>query len=330
MVEECPCCMPPCVVKFAPPGKTHQKITDGGVQVWVGDHGPYIPGSEGIQTIDSSPFVYVNKPASTFDSNTLRKVDSATGETLWSKKLPSNILAVAPSGNILVATFAAGPSTTRRLFNAAGTSVWTLTTTTQSDVGAAFTATDEIYTIYNGIGTSDLTYISAAGTILAGPTTVGVNWGSARSLSYGAGIVLTGHNRGANNLTTRAADPAGIGSSTIFWTADHGANVLGVAMMPNGGAVTVGVRTAGSKTTRCYDSSGTLLWSADHGAQVNCVAVDSSNNIYTGGNRTGSLTTRKYDSSGALVWSFDYGTTVFGICVDNAGGVYQCGSRITA
>lgn len=337
MVEECPCCAPPWINTIAPPAWTHQKLTDAGVIVWVADHGPFVPNSEGIRTSTGNPYVYLNKPASTFDSMTLRKVDAQTGATLWSQNYLSNMLAVAPSGNVLIGSNTV-TAETRRLIAPSGIALWDIavTGTRRPYVDAVFDAANEFYAFWNNVG-SDITvsHINASGTVLAQNST-GTAWGPGTSISYTPGMIVTSHNRGANNRTVRAADPANIGvSSAVLWTADHGANALGAAISPNGNVVTVGVRTAGNITTRCYNSAGSLLWSADHGGQVNCVAIDSSNNIYTGGAKVSGVTTRKYDSSGSLLWSFDYGLgkaggSVSSICVDNRGGVYQSGQRVTA
>jgi hypothetical protein len=81
----------------------------------------------------------------------------------------------------------------------------------------------------------------------------------------------------------------------------------------------------GSITTRKYNSSRVSQWTANHGATVNCIAVDGSGNVYTGGEVSGSYTTRKYNSSGSLQWSVNHGATVNAIAVDADGNVYTGG-----
>lgn len=310
--------------------RTHQKITDAGVSVWIGDHGPYIPNNEAIKTSDGNSYVYINKPASTVDSMTLRKINATTGAVIWSQNYPSNVLGVAPSGNVLIGSNTVTAETRKRIAPS-GTALWDIavTGTRNPYIDAVFNAADEFYTFWNNTG-SDITvsHIDASGTVLASNAT-GTAWGPGTSISYTPGMIATSHTRGANKKTVRAADPANIGvSSAVLWTADHGVDVYGVAISPNGNVITGGDRTLGNLTTRCYNSSGVLQWSADHGGRVNCVAVDASNNIYTGGDVVSGVTTRKYDSSGTLIWTQNYGASVFGICVDNAGGVYQSGRRV--
>lgn len=92
--------------------------------------------------------------------------------------------------------------------------------------------------------------------------------------------------------------------------------------------VTVGDRIS-STVLRAYDSDdGSALWTADHAATVNCVAIDASGNVYTGGSPAGTpnVTTRKYSQDGTLLWATNNIAIVRGIAVDSNGYVYTVGS----
>jgi hypothetical protein len=108
----------------------------------------------------------------------------------------------------------------------------------------------------------------------------------------------------------------------LLWTVDYGNNGLkDIAVDKNGNVIAVGTVISGINiTTKKYNSSGVLQWSVNHGNTVACVAVDSSNNIYTGGAISTfggvSRTTRKYNQNGVLQWSVNHFTTVTAIGVD--------------
>lgn len=89
-----------------------------------------------------------------------------------------------------------------------------------------------------------------------------------------------------------------------------------------------------------YDSSGTLQWAKTWGGGgwdlLSCVAVDSTDNIYTAGwtksfgaGETDALLL-KYDSSGTLQWARTWGEQgsdqLFGIAVDSTGNICAAGS----
>ena len=94
-----------------------------------------------------------------------------------------------------------------------------------------------------------------------------------------------------------------------------------------------------------YNSSGTLQWQRQiagggNTAAATCVACDSSNNIYVGGNYTTSYSrglVAKYNASGTIQWQIlvydtgsTNGTTLNAITVGSAGDVYICGSYYDA
>jgi hypothetical protein len=106
----------------------------------------------------------------------------------------------------------------------------------------------------------------------------------------------------------------------LLWTINYGSNSLqDIAVDKNGNVIVVG-GIVNTLTTKKYNSSGVLQWSVNHGNTVTCVAVDSSNNVYTGGGISTfggvSRTTRKYNQNGVLQWSVNHFTTVTAIGVD--------------
>ena len=95
--------------------------------------------------------------------------------------------------------------------------------------------------------------------------------------------------------------------------------------------ITVGQEGVESVTTRKYDFSGneiTVGWPVSSGNSARGVAVDSNNNIITGGGLIGNLTTRKYDSDGNLIWSRNHGAQVFGVAVDGNNNIITGGSVV--
>lgn len=85
----------------------------------------------------------------------------------------------------------------------------------------------------------------------------------------------------------------------------------------------------GRRTVAKYDpSDGSIVWKKDHKADCYCIAVDSSDNIYTGGDpNADGQTIRVYSSSGSLIRSISTGDSIYGIAVDGSGNIYATGKR---
>jgi uncharacterized delta-60 repeat protein len=84
-----------------------------------------------------------------------------------------------------------------------------------------------------------------------------------------------------------------------------------------------------------YNSSGTLQWQVTIGAASivdvgYCITVDSSSNVYIGGQTGTTCILAKYNTSGTLIWQKKYGLAnndkITGITIDSSGYIYTTGS----
>jgi hypothetical protein len=119
--------------------------------------------------------------------------------------------------------------------------------------------------------------------------------------------------------------------ATVNWSYNHGANLYGIAIAPDGRIAICG-EYSGGVGVRVLSENGVQLWSYIHGATapVRAVAFDSSGNLIIGGDYsdgTNLYTLRKLDYNGSVLWSkAANGTRTRCVAVDASGRVYAGGS----
>ncbi|MER2529177.1 MAG: SBBP repeat-containing protein [Candidatus Competibacter denitrificans] len=256
------------------------------------------------------------------------KLRASDGGVSWSKAHGANVRAVAATPtDVFFGGFAAAGSNTHRRYTSDGTLIWSgargagiygmiydpdpngpYVWTVGETVNSAQV---ERWAVSNGAGGAyyDNFYFLRA---------VGLGFYSVSGAVY---FVVAGV-----NSSPTADNVQGGPIAYATWTQNlHTVSIEALAVDSSGAIHIVGGVDVGSVTTRKFDSARTPLWTANHGAPVHCVAVDSSGNVYTGGDSDGSSTTRKYNASGSLQWSAHHGAAVRGIAVDSNGNVYTTG-----
>lgn len=134
----------------------------------------------------------------------------------------------------------------------------------------------------------------------------------------------------SSDITLRQYDDTGsqTGSAGMY---DDTYVYLGLAVSQTESG-TIYAATHGPYVTK-FSSAMSAAWTRQmhsSSGSIESVAVDASDNVYTGGTLAGSNTTRKYDSSGTLQWQKSHGDTVYSIAVDSSGNVYTGGVRTSS
>lgn len=146
-------------------------------------------------------------------------------------------------------------------------------------------------------------------------------------------LLYIGHNRSSSITTRKWYD-----SGTSIWTADHGNNVLAIAVDADGNVYTAG-RSATSgwnNVVRKYNSSGTQItdgWPVNIGLanSPTSLAIDDDGSVYVGSvwSSSSSRSARKYASSGgSVVWQVDVGD-VYGLAIADDGHIIAVGNTGT-
>lgn len=85
-----------------------------------------------------------------------------------------------------------------------------------------------------------------------------------------------------------------------------------------------------STTLYKYNQNQNLIWSYSHSAKVKAIAIDSSGNVYAGGDRNGSnITHFKITSTGSVAWTKDHGAAIESVALDSLGNPYFTGLQGT-
>jgi hypothetical protein len=203
----------------------------------------------------------------------------------------------------------------------------------------------------------------------AGSYTVTSSPGSFTATGASSPVTVSGLTNGtAYTFTVTAANPLGTGTassassavtpSTPYWLAtltratNNNSYQRGYAITKDssGNTYVTGrnneASAGGSMFIAKYSASGTVTWQRDlvdgassHQTWGQCIALDSSNNVYIGGqysNSSGGVEgiVTKYDSSGTYQWTKSVDPqglaaagrqgTIWGISVDSSGNIYFC------
>lgn len=338
MDNDCPCCAPPCSMTISPTLYTHMKIRDDGSEImWIANHGD---GLNDIVFDAANSRLYISSLSATnyIDDAYFRRIDPSDSSVVWSKYSPFNEvsagLALLSGGDVVTCLRSNTSGNFRERWDPTGTSVWKRGSFSYN--GVAADSADNLYFVDSG-NIATVTRYPSNGLTADWSTSFIDNEGTSLGVgTNGTQVCVVGDNGTAPaGKSLRMLDASGV----LSWSKNDNDTLRGAAFLSSGNVVVVGKVTAfpgspsTSYTTYCYDSSGSLQWAVNHGADVECVAVDASDNVYTGGSTYDHATVRKYDDAGTLLWSFDYLLgrpigQVNGIAVDNAGYVYLAGTRV--
>jgi len=252
---------------------TTRKYDSNGTLLWSADHG----GAAWEVAVDSNGNVYT--VGARTSNITTRKYDSSGTEDTsnWQKDHGGTVygLAIDSSDNVYTAGVYTSSINVRK-YNSSGTQQWT----NFHGVDLYSIAILGSYYVAGGVLNTADNKTTRAGTNSTGAWNYFYDHGgSVNSVAQAANSsgtridsIVSGGAR-VSSITTRQF-PRTTGADT--WTADHGANVIGVCVDYSDGSVyTVGAASS-EITTRKYNYNGVEItdddWPLNHGAIVNCVA----------------------------------------------------------
>jgi hypothetical protein len=236
----------------------------------------------------------------------------------WGIGQPLDIYGVArdSSGNIYVSSFsyASGSIGTIKKYDSSKTLLLTINIGSQYSFGVALDGTNIYGVSDKGTSGTSLRKWNSSGTGLWGATRGGETSYRVTITPGGSNVHICGDRTAFDNTSIMKLNSSG----AISWRRDSINSSSDIAVDTSGNVYSVG-GSAGSNVKK-YNSSGTLQWAATT-SYAYAVKVDSSGNVYVGGNSF-----RKYNSTGGTIWNITSGfNAILSLDLDSNNNIYIAG-----